>query len=64
MIKKIMLEDTEPGQFFVYEGDLYLASEDMETNIRIKDGKVCKFWCDETEVATVSGINLRRALAA
>ncbi len=42
-----LLEDTEGGDFFVHDKELYLASEDMDKNIRIRDGKIVPFIIDD-----------------
>ena len=61
MKTKILLEDTEPGQFFTFNGELYLASEDMEDSICVKDGTK-KLFMNDQKVTVVTGHDLRRYL--
>ena len=60
---KNLLENTEGGQFFVKGGELFLAGEDMDMKMRVRDGKIFSFSCDDVEVRSVSGKKLHRELA-
>jgi hypothetical protein len=60
-----LLENTEGGDFFVYKNELYFASEDMDKNIRVRDGKIVCFDIDvlgERTVRVVRGCTLIMAL--
>ena len=57
-----LLENTEGGQFFVKSGDLFLAGDEMEHNMRVRDGKMFRYNCDDVEVRVVSGRRLRTEL--
>ena len=57
-----LLENTEGGDFFVKGGELFLAGNEMEHNMRVRDGKMFRYDCDRVEVCVVSGHRLRREL--
>ncbi len=62
---KKLLENTEGGDFFFRGKELYLASEDMDKNIRVRDGKVESFTIDDfgnRAVRVVGGCSLIMAL--
>ncbi len=62
MEKKVLLEFIFPGEFFVYDDELYLISEDEETNVRVSDGKIRKFFIDDVKVIHVTGKHLKERL--
>ena len=61
MKKRMILFDTEPGDFFVVNNNLHLASEDMDKSIRVKDGEICLFM-NYRKVEVVTGHDLRKRL--
>lgn len=60
---KNLLENTEGGDFFIKDDELFLAGSDMDANMRVRDGKVLSFDCDDVEVCRVRGKKLHRELA-